>query len=221
MYWPTRSSRVTAIRWPLRTNPRRCSISAMRMATVVLPVPGLPVKDMCRLGAPEAMPRAVRAFSTARNAAISRSRVLTGTSPTSSASSCSSASVTLAFGLVGRIGADGVADRAALALLAHQLEAGFHLGPIDDVGHARCFPAARGIEGGDAHVVLGEGLAALVDLFEDAGRILEIEHGIAVHIPIGIARMRIIGVLDADGPALLEGIVELRGDLHIRQIRQE
>jgi hypothetical protein len=66
-----------------------------------------------------------------------------------------------------------------------------------------------------------KGFAAFVDLLEDARWILEIEHGIAVHVPVGIARMRVIGVLDTYGPSLLQRIVQLRSDLHIGEIRQE
>src|SRR5437870_2503842 len=75
MYCPTRSSRVTATRWPLRTYPRRCRMVAIRMATVVLPVPGLPVKHMCRLGPPAVKPRSRRSRSTSSTARVSRIRV--------------------------------------------------------------------------------------------------------------------------------------------------
>src|SRR5258706_13550693 len=94
MYWPTRSSRVTATRWPLRTYPSRCRICAMRIATVVFPVPGLPVKDMCSEGEPPTRPTCLRARSTRSSAAMSRMRAFTGLSPISSASSSSSTSVT-------------------------------------------------------------------------------------------------------------------------------
>ena len=61
----------------------------MRRATVVLPVPGLPVKLMCSDGprARPARPRA-RSRSITSSAAISRMRVLTGASATRSSSSC-------------------------------------------------------------------------------------------------------------------------------------
>ena len=50
IYWPTRSSRVTETRWPLPHIAEAVQDLAMRSATVVLPVPGLPVKLMCRVG---------------------------------------------------------------------------------------------------------------------------------------------------------------------------
>ena len=53
----------------------------MRTATVVLPVPGLPVKLMCKVGACEASPNFDRTRSTSRSAAISRMRCLTGARP--------------------------------------------------------------------------------------------------------------------------------------------
>src|SRR6266404_2061011 len=89
MYCPTRSSRVTATRWPLRTYPRRNRISAMRSATVVLPVPGLPVMLMCRRGACACSPRFMRSLSITSSAAMSRMRALIGVRPTRSRSSSS------------------------------------------------------------------------------------------------------------------------------------
>src|SRR5207302_1893350 len=58
-------------------------------ATVVLPVPGLPVKLMCRLGAWASSPRFMRSLSITSSAAMSRMRALTGASPTRSRSSSS------------------------------------------------------------------------------------------------------------------------------------
>ena len=66
----------------------------MRMATVVLPVPGLPLKHMCKLGAWLVSPRLMRSLSMTSSAAMSRMRALTGTSPTRSASSSASTAST-------------------------------------------------------------------------------------------------------------------------------
>src|ERR1700712_844894 len=93
-YWPTRSSRVAVTRWPRRRKPRPCSRSPIRCATVVLPVPGLPVKHMCSVGRSTATPKRSRTRSTTRSAASSASRSLTGARPTSSRSSASSTSST-------------------------------------------------------------------------------------------------------------------------------
>ena len=57
---------------------------AMRSATVVLPVPGLPVNAMCSVGGAEEKPSRSRARATSRNEAISRMRRFTGARPTSS-----------------------------------------------------------------------------------------------------------------------------------------
>src|ERR1700694_85881 len=58
----------------------------MRMATVVLPVPGLPVKLMCSDGDSDARPCSRRSLSTTSNEATSPTRVFTGARPTSSRS---------------------------------------------------------------------------------------------------------------------------------------
>ncbi len=50
MYSPTRSFRMASTRCPRSRSPSRCSMSAIRSATVVLPVPGAPVKHMCKFG---------------------------------------------------------------------------------------------------------------------------------------------------------------------------
>jgi hypothetical protein len=54
-------------------------------------------------------------------------------------------------------------------------------------------------------VALGEGAAAGVDLGQDAGRILQFEQRIPMHLPRCVVRVRIVGVLDAHGPALAQG----------------
>src|ERR1700680_3863282 len=61
----------------------------MRSATVVLPVPGLPVKLMWRLGACACSPRFMRSLSITSSAAMSRMRALIGVRPTRSRSSSS------------------------------------------------------------------------------------------------------------------------------------
>jgi len=47
---------------------------------------------------------------------------------------------------------------------------------------------ARGVERNQADVVLREGLAAVLQLHQHPGGILQIEHRHAEHFPVGIAR---------------------------------
>src|SRR5579883_386259 len=240
----------------------------MRSATVVFPVPGLPVKHMCSEGDCACSPIPRRSRSMTSSAAMSRMRCLMGVSPMRSCSSsaitsstwlsrstsatrrgaaassagviavvpsasvlaaastlvmidASGRAVALAFRVVGCVGGDAVADRSTLDLLPREPESRLTRRAIDDEGHARGLPATRRIEGGDANVVVREGLAARIELHEHAGRILQVEHGVAMHFPVGVARVRVIGVLDADGPVVLERIVELPGELLVGEIRQE
>src|SRR6266481_799181 len=268
MYWPTRSSRVTATRWPLRTYPSRCRICAIRIATVVFPVPGLPVKDMCSDGEPPTRPTCLRARSTSSNAAMSRIRAFTGLRPVSSASSSSSTSVTfesassafkstrsaaaagggapvapgapmmavagdvsftriplcitlrvtLPFGRLRGVALDGVLNLASAHLVPLQQEARLHGRPIDDERQPRRLEAQRRVEGVHPHVGLRMGFAAGGHLRHGAGGIAQIEHGVAPHFPIEIPRVRIVGVLDPDRPALGQRIVDLRPDFGVRQI---
>ena len=59
----------------------------MRNATVVLPVPGLPVNDMCSVGVSVVRFICLRMRSISSSDAISRIRVLTGFNPINSRSS--------------------------------------------------------------------------------------------------------------------------------------
>src|SRR6185437_13961348 len=64
-------------------------------------------------------------------------------------------------------------------------------------------------------------LAAAVDRGHHAGRILDVEHRHAEHLPEGVARVRVVGVLDASGVAAVEPVLDLQRDLRVRQLRQE
>src|SRR5918997_2587813 len=136
-YWPTRSSRVTETRWPLSTYPSRWRISAMRRATVVFPVPGLPVKHICSEGRSDASPCSARRRSTTSRAAISRILVFTGASPTSSPSSWSST----ASRPVWRVTVCGSAARSAASAAASWI-LGWPTGAAREA--VRGSPGARG-----------------------------------------------------------------------------
>ncbi len=129
----------------------------MRMATVVLPVPGLPVKLMCRLGpepaGPAASPRFRRSLSTTNRAAMSRMRCLTGARPTRSRSSssitdstwlCASTSLTVrAWGaaLASAAVAAGVAGACVLPGMLYS-GAAMVLPPVQRAGAASCLRMA-------------------------------------------------------------------------------
>src|SRR5579859_1015884 len=245
IYCPTRSSRVTATRWPRRTKPRRCRISAMRRATVVLPVPGLPVKDICRVGVPPASSSLVRIRSISSSEAISLIRALTGASPTNSRSSFSSTSpmpalsnswrrsmapvscfnaaspIALTLGQLRRISPCGVAHRPSLDLLAFQEEAALLGRAVDDEGQFHRFPAVRAVEGGNADIAIAERLAASGQLGQDAGGVLEVEHRLAPHLPIGVAGMRIVGEFDVHAITAVEAVLHLGLDLLVGEVGQE
>src|SRR5687768_14276813 len=136
-YWPTRSSRVTETRCPRSTYPSRCRISAMRRATVVFPVPGLPVKHMCSDGRSDASPCSRRRRSTTSSAAISRMRVFTGARPTRSPSSSSSTESSPVRWTM----ACGLAPTSTNSATAGAIPGSFAAGGREAV---RCSPGARG-----------------------------------------------------------------------------
>ena len=69
--------------------------------------------------------------------------------------------------------------------------------------------------------MLRKRFAAGGDLEHDAGGVAHVEHRHAEHVPISVARVRVVGVLDADRPALVEAVFDLLADLFVAQIRQK
>ena len=59
-YCPTRSARATSTSWPPDRAPMAFKYRETMRATVVLPVPGLPVKIMCMEGESAFRPRSFR-----------------------------------------------------------------------------------------------------------------------------------------------------------------
>jgi hypothetical protein len=127
----------------------------------------------------------------------------------------------LTFRPVGRVAADAVADGAARTLGSREAEAGLVRRPVDDEAHRDALDAAGAVEGHQADVVVREGLAALGELVQHAGAVLKVEHRHAEHLPVGVARVRVVGVLDAPGVASGQAVVDLGADLVVGQVGQE
>jgi hypothetical protein len=75
-----------------------------------------------------------------------------------------------------------------------------------------------GVERIHLHIVVREGPAAGFHLGHHAGSILEVEHGIAVHLPIDVARMGVVGVFHRHRPALKEAVFDLGANLCVCEI---
>src|SRR6185369_2459912 len=121
----------------------------------------------------------------------------------------------------GGVGVSGIADVAAGVLLALKSESRLLLRAIDDKGYPYRLPAVARIESADANVTVAVYAAAFGKLLHDAGRIAQIEHRQPPHLPIGVARMGIVGEFDVHRPSLFETILDLRRDLIVGQVRQE
>src|SRR5512133_3603498 len=219
----------------------------MRNAMVVFPVPGRPVKHMCSDGGSVERPIRSRSRSTSNSAAICRMRSLTGSSPINSRSNSSStasrldsrsaaststiasmvtsllgtAAITLAFRPIDGIGMNGVPDTAARGLLAFQPEARFPGRPVHDEGQCHGLPAPGCVVRIHFDVAVRVSLAAGRDFLEHRGGAGFVEHGGLPHLPIGVARMRVVRIFDADGPALAHAIVDLGRYLYVGQLGQE
>src|SRR5208283_1319522 len=124
--------------------------------------------------------------------------------------------------LVGGVGARRVALRTAIDFLPLQLEARLFLRTVGDERQPYAFPSRRRIERREADIrpALVD-LAALRQLIQDSSRILEVEHRLAPHVPIGVAGMRVVGELDVHRPTVALAVGDLPGDLLIRQVGQE
>src|SRR5918993_3721301 len=93
MYWPTSEARSTSTRWPFSSSPIAPYISASSRATVVLPVPGLPLNTRCWLVATSGRSCSFRRACTWRKARSPCTCSFTLSSPTSpSSSACSTGS---------------------------------------------------------------------------------------------------------------------------------
>ena len=89
---PTRSARCASITSGLTSSPCAAKMRPRMRDTVVLPVPGGPVKTKCLAGGWLLSECWVRIFATRSCAAIARTCCLTGSSPISQSSSASAAS---------------------------------------------------------------------------------------------------------------------------------
>ena len=95
--------------------------------------------------------------------------------------------------------------------------------PVDDERKRRRLAGIRRVVRDHLDVVLREGLPRGADLPHDVLRILDlrVEHGQAPHLPVRVARVRVVRVLDRDRPVVLERISQLRLDLLVGEVRQE
>src|SRR3569832_1897820 len=105
--------------------------------------------------------------------------------------------------------------------LPYVTEAGLFLRTDVNERQGRRLQAARAVERGQADVMAGKGLAAIVVLHEDAPGVLELEHGHAEHFPEGVARMRVVCVLDVDRTTKQKHKQKQHGDLLVGEIGQK
>lgn len=104
---------------------------------------------------------------------------------------------------------------------ARQADAWLVLRPVDDERHAQAFKAFLVVEGQQLDIAAAMRLAAFIDLLERARRVLQVKHRGTPHFPIGVARMRIIRVLDRNGPSVFQGVGALHADFVVGELRQE
>jgi hypothetical protein len=114
----------------------------------------------------------------------------------------------------------GVPDLPVAGLLAVEPEAGLGGGPVDQEGQRDGLPALGRVVRVDPDVVLGVGLSAFAHLEQDADGVVQVEHGQAPHLPVGVAGVGILGELHRQRPAPVEGVLDLGPDLVVGQVGQ-
>ena len=129
--------------------------------------------------------------------------------------------VSLALWAIDCVGPGCVLHLAAAQLAALQRKSGLLARPAHDERQPQGFASQRGVKRVDLDVGLRKRLTARLQLAHDAGSVTNIEHGLAEHLPVGVARVRIVGVLDRHGPAIAQAVLDLARDLGIRQVGQE
>ena len=80
-----------------------------------------------------------------------------------------------------------------------------------------------GVVGDELDVVVGVGLTAGPDLAQHDLVVLgqQLEVRLSPHLPVGVARVGVVGVLDAHRPPLVQRVADLRGDLLVGEVGEE
>src|SRR5215471_11861960 len=120
--------------------------------------------------------------------------------------------------LIEAVSAHGIAYGAACRFHSFETEPRLNGRTLHEKRQPHSFPPSRRIEGADAYIEVWIGSAAGPDLLHDPGRIAQIEHRQAPHVPVGIAGVNVIRELHAHRPFLAKAILNLVRDLPVRQI---
>src|SRR5271157_35679 len=115
---------------------------------------------------------------------------------------------------------EGVTDAPVGRLLPVKAEARLLGGPVDQERQRDRLPALPRIVGGHLYIPIRVDLAALVDLVQRARGVRQTEHRQAPHVPVVVPRVRVVGELHRQGPAIAERVVKLAGDLLVSEVRQ-
>ena len=68
----------------------------------------------------------------------------------------------------------------------------------------------------DRRPCLSPWICGRLELHQDALGVVEVEHRQAPHLPVGVARMRVVGELQSPRPAVLGAVLDLGEDLSRR-----
>src|SRR5208283_1611326 len=116
--------------------------------------------------------------------------------------------------------ANGVVNAPVLTLGPLQVETWFGGRPVHDKAQRCGLPPLGAVVAIHLDVVLWKCRTACFDLLHNCRAIVQIEQGQLPHLPVRVARMWIVGVLDRNGPAVSEAVLHLRSNLLLREVRQ-
>src|SRR6266702_134447 len=108
-----------------------------------------------------------------------------------------------------------------MSLLTQQAETRIVRRSVHNERESNRLPSLAAVISTHADIVMRVGFAALVDLMQNRRWILFIKHWQSPHLPIGVARMGIIGELYIDGPVVVQTVLHLLTNLVVGQRWQE
>src|SRR5581483_4760918 len=103
---------------------------------------------------------------------------------------------------------------------ALQFKTRFVLWPVHQEAQHGCLPAFLAVITVEFYVLIGESPPACSDFRHRHFRITPIEHGHSPHLPITVAGMGIVGMLDRYGPAIRHAITNLGDNFVVPEVGQ-
>ena len=123
----------------------------------------------------------------------------------------------LSLGLVRGVAMQGIPYDAIMSILAEQMKARIVRRSVHNERETNRLTTFTAVVGTYPDIVIRIVSTALVNLMHDAYRIFHVKHRQSPHLPVGIARMGIVGELYIYRPIIVKAILYLLADLIVGQ----